>query len=123
LEHNKGEDVRQMANRSAEENQFLKVMPFIFKRNIQIYLKHLRNEIDEKFELRSKTHNIESRHDIIICEILESKKFYIVFDEDYVPKPSSEGPRDEKMSSNGIIKEEYKIGGENRTFNSGVIIG
>ena len=90
MENNSSVELNKIGSQSEEENRCLKVMPFVFRRNIQIYLKHLRNEIDERFELISKTHNIESRHDIIICEVLESKRFYIVFDEDYEPKPSSE---------------------------------
>jgi hypothetical protein len=62
----------------------LKVLPFLLKRNIKIYLKHMRNEKDSTFTLQYKN-EIHSRHDIIICEILDKKKFYIILNMDFKP--------------------------------------
>lgn len=64
------------------ELQSLKYVPFILKRNVKIYLKHTRNEKDNTFYLQSKN-IIPSRHEIVICEIPDAKKFYIILDMEF----------------------------------------
>jgi len=61
-------------------------MPFVVKRNVVINLKHKRNELDGTFTLQKKQNQPPSKsnkRDIIIADVVDEKKFFIIFDKNF----------------------------------------
>lgn len=63
------EDSNYSADHAGLNDKNLELIPFVIKRTIKIYLKHMRNELDRDFILNIKK-AFKSRHDVIACEIL-----------------------------------------------------